>query len=483
MKRPAPSGYIQLRKGSGSGGQCTTNTAIILKCVWLIAAGGLLLVSISMYMNILHPMNDDNPTMQQQKIQTEEEADRRVAAKQSTDQTKEVINDVDAITNDQNNTQSSTSLSSDEMLLLQWLRTHHMSASSTASTTTFSQLLSSPIYFAPGSLPITQLSTLQQCYTNTTIYRDHFKESPTRRIPYSKKYELAYILLPKSGSSTGRFMMQHEFDAIEQRITISPALQNVITFVREPLSRFYSQYDEAYVRTAPWQKGQNVYHIDSTGTNKKATTVKHPFPYLHENLSSYHDYEDAFCPPTKRKHRRDCIYAQSQENGTLASRLERFVQDYNGRNIFDIHLALQVPLLSNVNDGRSLYITELHNTSNSESDWNTIAQRYIGEETILQNAKKNIKGDTKESGGVIQGRSYPRRFNKTLVSDLTERRICELVLLDYCCLNFPLPSVCSPSSSGGSDGSGNNLSCMMDYDNVHGRVRIQPSIFPEKKSK
>ena len=484
QKRPAPSnGNIQLRKkGSGSGGQCTT-TAMMLKFVWLIA-GGLLLVSISMYMNILNPMND-NPTIHQQKIQTEEEAaDRRVAEKQSTDQPKEVINDVDTTTNDQNNTQSSTS--SDEILLLQWLRTRHMSASSTTASTTFSQLLSSPIYFAPGSLPITQLSTLQQCYTNTTIYRDHFKESPTRRIPYSKKYELAYILLPKSGSSTGRFMMQHEFDATEQRITISPGLQNVITFVREPLSRFYSQYDEAYVRTAPWQKGQNVYYIDSTGTNKKkATTVKHPFPYLHENMSSYHDYEDAFCPPTKRKHRKDCIYAQSQENGMLASRLERFVQDYNGRNIFDIHLALQVPLLSNVNDGRSLYITELHNTSNSESDWNTIAKRYIGEETILQNAKKNIKGDTKESGGVIQGRSYPRRFNKTLVSDLTERRICELVLLDYCCLNFPLPSVCS--TSGGSDGSdgssNNNLSCMMDYDNVNGRVRIQPSIFPDKRSK
>ena len=120
-KRPAPSnGNIQLRKkGSGSGGQCTT-TAIMLKFVWLIA-GGLLVVSISMYMNILNPMND-NPTIHQQKIQTEEEAaDRRVAEKQSTDQPKEVINAVDTTTDPQNNSQSSTS--SDGVLLLRWLRT------------------------------------------------------------------------------------------------------------------------------------------------------------------------------------------------------------------------------------------------------------------------------------------------------------------------------------------------------------------------
>jgi len=54
----------------------------------------------------------------------------------------------------------------------------------------------------------------------------------------------------------------------------------VISFVRDPLSRFFSQYDEAYVRTAPWQ----------------SKSTSHPFPYLHEGLHSYQDYEDVFCP-------------------------------------------------------------------------------------------------------------------------------------------------------------------------------------------
>ncbi|KAL7533694.1 hypothetical protein ACHAXR_005393 [Thalassiosira sp. AJA248-18] len=342
--------------------------------------------------------------------------------------------------------------------LLQWLRQRINNSSPTAS---LSQLLSSPLFFTPGTLPLSQLSTLQKCYTEPTIYGNHFKENIRRRVPYSEKHQLAYILLPKSGSSTGRFMMKHEFDAVEQYITVKPPM-HVIAFVREPLSRFYSQFDEAYVRTAPW-----------------VMKSPHPFPYLYENLNSYHDYEDVFCPISTRKNRRECIDRQSKENGTLSSRLERFVQEYDGRSPFDIHLALQVPLLSNIDDGRSLHISELYNTTNAEQDWNAIAKRYLGEEAVLENAKKAKQMGTKESGGVIQGRSYPRRFDKSLVGAITERRICELALLDYCCLNFPLPSVCTSTVSEGGDNE-QNLSCKMDYDDEHGRIRIQPGKFPER---
>ena len=488
MKRPTQ--QLQLRKGVGSstsGGLCSAT--ILLKVVWIVASALFLLcISLSMNLGVSSPLDNNNEGLshyrkhqevdnaQQVPVQNDIQKQHRHRQQQEIDNMQQVTiqSNVQKQQSQQqpdtaviNSSTNNTTVLSDEEVLLQWLRKHSTNSDLSSTSSSLSQLLSSPIHFPSGSLPISQLSTLQQCYTDTTIYKEHFKEKQSRRIPYSEKHKLAYILLPKSGSSTGRFMMQHEFDSTEKRVTIDPALENVIAFVREPLSRFYSQYDEAFVRTSPWNKMQNPFY----DTNKD----KHPFPYLFDGMTKYHDYEDAFCPPEKRKSRKDCIYAPSQENGTLASRLDRFVQDYDGRSPFDVHLALQVPMLSNIVDGRSLFITELHNTTNSEGDWNNIAKKYIGEEAILENAEKNKKKGVSASGGVIQGRSYPRRFNKTMVGIETEKRICQLTLLDYCCLNFPLPAVCN-------DGEVDSkaLTCMMDYDTVNDRIRIQPSIFPDK---
>jgi len=510
MKRPTQ--QLQLRRkgvGNTSGGLCSAT--ILLKVVWVVASALFLLcVSLSMNLGVSSPLDNNNeglsaiqndlqkhnqqsnndeslsPQRRQQIGNMQQVPIENDMIQQSQQQPDAVINiqEVDDVqkvpiekdiqkhqrqqpdTVIKSSRNNNTTALSDEEVLLQWLRKHSSNSESSASSS-ISQLLSSSIHFPSGSLPISQLSTLQQCYTDATIYKEHFKEKQSRRIPYSEKHKLAYILLPKSGSSTGRFMMQHEFESTERRVTIDPALENVIAFVREPLSRFYSQYDEAFVRTSPWNKMQNPFY----DTNKD----KHPFPYLFDGMTKYHDYEDAFCPPEKRKSRKDCIYAPSQENGTLASRLDRFVQDYDGRSPFDVHLALQVPMLSNIVDGRSLFITELHNTTNSEGDWNNIAKKYIGEEAILENAEKNKKKGVSASGGVIQGRSYPRRFNKTKVGIETEKRICQLTLLDYCCLNFPLPAVCN-----GGEEESKALNCMMDYDAVNDRIRIQPSVFPDK---
>lgn len=243
-------------------------------------------------------------------------------------------------------------------------------------------------------------------------------------------------------------------------MALEPPL-NVIAFVREPLSRFMSQYEEAYVRTAPWTKSDNQYYMNP---DTKIQKKEHPFPYLFENLHTYHDYEDVFCPPSTRvnpNNRRECLDKKSAENGTLAHRMERFVSEYDGRTPFDVHLKFQVPLLSH-NDGSPMYLTELHNTTNSEGDWTAIAKRYMGEDHVFKN-----------KDGVIEGRSYPRRFNVKLVSAETQKRICELALIDYCCLNFPLPEVCN-------DGS-NKLTCKMDYDVKNDKVRVQPGLFPDKE--
>ena len=364
--------------------------------------------------------------------------------------------------------------------LTKWIREQRNSNSSTKSV---ADLLSTPLNFKPGTLPLSQLSTLQHCHVNPQIYKNHLRGGPGQ-LSYSKKYNLSYILIPKSGSSTGRYMMQHEFEAVEPRgghnnkaVREAYEAKHIIAFVREPLSRFYSQYDEAYVRTAPWSKSQNPYYIDPDNKNNRK---QHPFPFLYENFNSYHDYEDVFCPPSTRtnpNNRRECLFRPSHEDGTLAKRLERFVQEYDGRTPYDIHLILQVPKLlsKDSSTGSSINITELYNTINAKNDWKTIAKKYIGEHAKLLTTTN--KDNNKESGGVIEGRSYPRRFDKKFIGKETEKRICQLALLDYCCLNFPLPSSCD----GGSDGDVDDLTlkCKMDYDVESGKVRVQPGVFPD----
>ena len=254
----------------------------------------------------------------------------------------------------------------------------------------------------------------------------------------------------------------------------------VITFVRDPLSRFYSQYDESYVRTAPWKSGQNPHYVDP---NTGAQAAPHPFPYLYENMKSYDDYEDVYCPVKTRKSRRDCKHEETREDGTLASRFERFVNDYDGREPFDVHMTLQVPMLMS-NDGTPLRVTQIYNTTDSDGAWKRIAREFLGENaTLLGGGGKD--GNGKQEGGdgggvgVISGRSYPRRFNSDLVSVETQRRICELVLIDYCCLNLPLPDVCKGrhyrSPDNGDDGAMRDLFCILDR-----KGHIQPGMFPEK---
>ena len=367
--------------------------------------------------------------------------------------------------------------------LTKWIREqrNNDNNSSNISTKSAADLLSTPLHFKPGTLPLSQLSTLQHCHVNPQIYKNHLRGGPGQ-LSYSKKYNLSYILIPKSGSSTGRYMMQHEFEAVEPRgghnnkaVREAYDAKHIIAFVREPLSRFYSQYDEAYVRTAPWSKSQNPYYIDPDNSSKNRV---HPFPFLYENFNSYHDYEDVFCPPSTRtnpNNRRECLFRPSHEDGTLAKRLERFVQEYDGRTPYDVHLILQVPKLlskDGSSNGLSINITELYNTTNAKNDWKTIAKKYIGEHAKLLTTTKD---NNEESGGVIEGRSYPRRFDKKFIGKETEKRICQLALLDYCCLNFPLPSNCD----GGDVDDLNNLSCKMDYDVESGKVRIQPGVFPD----
>eukprot|EP00580_Thalassiosira_gravida_P002842 CAMPEP_0201606784 /NCGR_PEP_ID=MMETSP0492-20130828/6122_1 /ASSEMBLY_ACC=CAM_ASM_000837 /TAXON_ID=420259 /ORGANISM="Thalassiosira gravida, Strain GMp14c1" /LENGTH=258 /DNA_ID=CAMNT_0048071257 /DNA_START=29 /DNA_END=805 /DNA_ORIENTATION=- len=204
----------------------------------------------------------------------------------------------------------------------------------------------SSLEFSPGTLSLTHAQTLQHCFADPNVYIKHVQgnrnDGSNVPVSFTGKHKLAYVMLPKSGSSTARYMLKDKFQASETSLNLQPgsfekggqmAGVEVVSFVRDPLSRFFSQYDEAYVRTAPWQKGSNAFYVDP---DTKEQRTPHPFPYLFDNIHSYHDYEDVFCPIASRKSRKDCIFRQSAENGTLARRLERFVGDYDGRDPFDV---------------------------------------------------------------------------------------------------------------------------------------------------
>ena len=152
----------------------------------------------------------------------------------------------------------------------------------------------------------------------------------------SAKHKMMYILIEKSGSSTNRFMMEKRFDSDSGQFKCEDCIQTdrkqnnytAFTFLRDPLSRFWSSYEESFYRTGPW-----------------STQATHPYPYLHEGLHTFQDYQDAWCPPhtvqSSSNPGRECADRQTMENGTLAARLERYVMENDGRTPMEFHLKLR----------------------------------------------------------------------------------------------------------------------------------------------
>ena len=200
----------------------------------------------------------------------------------------------------------------------------------------------------------------------------------------------------------------------------------VLSFIRDPLDRFYSSYDEAYFRKGPWfGEGRLVKNRpgERKGYHKNKYKLE-PYPYLYEGMKTYDDYRDKFCDKGSDK---DCKTADTIDDGDLTRRFEQFVHDYNGLNPFDVHLSLQVPFLVHAETGVPFPVSKLYNASTAENDWMNIA---------------NAHGVQLPDDGLIHGRRSPRRFNMSLVTDETKRKICEISMLDYCCLNLDLPDVC-----------------------------------------
>jgi len=313
--------------------------------------------------------------------------------------------------------------------------------------------------FQPGQINLTQAEVLRYCYANPEIYARHFPSSDRQVTSISDKYKIVYLLLPKGGSSTGRWIMEHALDG--HNAPLHPAGNDlhkrygdytVLTFVREPLQRFYSQYDEAFIRYAPWVKGREFFI--------------HPYAFIYENMTSQIDYQNVFCPPdllpshirerTVRGINHWCtVKQQTKENGTLAMRFEQFVERYNGLEPYDIHLHLQVPHISNKYTGRPRRVDEIYSTdaNNTIKNWESIVTWY---------------GKSLPEDGVYNARSKPRRFKTSLVSTRTKQKICRISAIDYCCLNIELPTECK------------DIGIHCSLQNKDGDLQIQPWQHPHE---
>ena len=108
---------------------------------------------------------------------------------------------------------------------------------------------------------------------------------------------------------------------------------------------------------------------------------------------------------------------------------------------------------------------DVYDAKDTTRVWENIAKRY--EVDLSMPLPKDPFMHDNELTGVIRSRSYPRRFDLKRIGNATKQRICELVLLDYCCLNMPLPPPCE------------KLYCRLNHSPHDGRkLQIQPWVFP-----
>ena len=238
------------------------------------------------------------------------------------------------------------------------------------------------LQYRPGSLKMPPAEALQYCHVDTTRYRNHLNPSPAVLVSYSRRHKLIYRNVPKSASSSARYAMENYFRGEDVRMLVDKLRHDVhtrnrtvVSFVRDPLDRFYSSYEEAFYRMGPW--------MGLVGRRKPMLAkwyhkTKHRmdrYPYLYQNMTTLDDYQSFYCPEEMRKGSpKECNKVKTIDDGALAGRFEQFVRDYDGLDPFDIHLNLQTTNLVDGRTGEPLPIAVLYNASEAETGWRDIRQ-------------------------------------------------------------------------------------------------------------
>ena len=110
--------------------------------------------------------------------------------------------------------------------------------------------------YQPGALRISSAEALKHCFINVTHYQGHiFLDRKQSLVSMSGHHKLIYRNNPKSSSSSARHAMQDFLEGEDSRLKhdemdflVHEQDYTMISFIREPLNRFYSSYDEAFFR-------------------------------------------------------------------------------------------------------------------------------------------------------------------------------------------------------------------------------------------
>jgi len=259
--------------------------------------------------------------------------------------------------------------------------------------------------FLPGSLNMTRLETLQRCYIDPKRYKFHL-QTP-EKLHVSQNHQLIYRGNPKAGSTGSRQRMQTYFPPIDpvfmvcrddHNQTLYEQYQNyfTFTFVREPTQHFVSGYKEMLLR---WQR---FYEHHPAGHQPPA--------HLQQFASNV----------TQLDHQNDA--------DGVRQAFESFVTEhYHGYLVPNNHVSFQSTRLL----PRKEHCIELDTIYDLED------MNHVFESMLQKHNKTNV---TK----IIQGklRHKPYHIDKPNVSLRVKHKICHMLALDYCCLNYKLPEEC-----------------------------------------
>ena len=172
--------------------------------------------------------------------------------------------------------------------------------------------------------------------------------------------------------------------------------------VRDPLVRFFSQYDEVFAR---------ILGRPHLVPEQYRAYVKPYQNWTHERYRAF----------------------QNTSGGVeaLTRSFKQFLRDYDGRLEFNPHLRVQVHHM-----------------------WNTLAgEPFRFDRIVLVGALEDViaelaRAKPQERPAPTWDHKYSRRFNVTDVTEDEVRKICRIAMLDYCCLNFELPRACKHAPRG-----------------------------------
>ena len=266
--------------------------------------------------------------------------------------------------------------------------------------------------FLPGTVRLSTLEAYSRCYANPDIFGSHFDKIGRNMCSVSQlspDRSLIYYMIEKSASSTTRKFMSDSFRVKEQWCPVKvkegtnqSQYEKHFTVVREPSSRFVSQYQETMLRvslhnrTIPAQYSKFLDVANLTAIN--------------------HLYWD--------------LYGSEKGASLAVQMMNQFVNDYDNELPFDIHLRLQIPHLVDPKTGRTRPLDKLLELN----------------ENLPDALQRLSRGDSRDLEQSQVGNHRPGRnkdvLNLEALSSTARQKICKLNSLDYCCLNFELPEDC-----------------------------------------